>query len=226
VGRTLFNIYKGEGTNPLAAAFKGDLSGLLVYLIDENPQGWSSINCSACSCDKPKKRQPGQDVDYEDRDLCRCSIAPLPFFNPGRTTTFMTQKNASSSGVEWVYVFDEKNKKMYVLSCSFNDDDGLRNQDAVLKPVAEIDLEGPEPDWERIQYGQALDVYNHYRTLPHHLKFAKEKDYGYAYCPNGHEFRVGWRNPGTECTGCGHIFQLPANLSAVRKISRPSRIQP
>lgn len=229
---------------------------VLHHLLDEHTGGFSSINgvhfttpdpknpkkCKHCWRDIPPKDEPhdkyGLYCNGHGKVECHCH--PESAFADGRKPErdwTITHKNASECGCEWVYVVDAKAGKMYVLS-SVNEDGskmigmfGFGNPDAKWQPVAVVDLDAPEPDWKRVEYGLALDVWEHYRTLPHHAQYAKGKDDGHAYCPNGHEFYEGWRNPGDVCegkyvnaqgstsgsgpfhySGCGHVFTLPATM--------------
>lgn len=238
LGKELFDAYKGTTGTAELDKFKGDLEGLLAYLIDEHPAGWSTIQAHECFYpeEHTKKRERGEPKNYGDRSVCNCTLWPEPYTDKPWS---VTQKNASDSGCEWVYAFDVKNKKMYVLS-SVNEDGskmigmfGCGNPDAEWKPVACVDLDGEEPDWERVQYGAALDVYNYYRTREDCTVHQKGEDDDAAYCPSGHEFYKGWRQPGDVCEGrsvnargetsglgpfhpegCGHKFELPALDSA------------
>lgn len=200
LGQTLFLAYKGETGTPDLDQFKGDLEGLLKYLIDEHPAGWSSIQANPC-----------QAYPAEHRDVK------------------ITQKNASGSGCEWVYAFDVKKKQMYVLS-SVNEDGskmigmfGFGNEDAEWKPVGCVDLEGDEPDWDEITYGSIeTRLFRYYKET-----FTKDTELPQyiAQCPNGCAFYQshGYK-PGDKCDGeqyrathyerehqkpCGHIFSLP-----------------
>ncbi|CAM6031393.1 unnamed protein product, partial [Sphagnum compactum] len=120
----------------------------------------------------------------------------------------ITQKNASYSGCEWVYAIDPATMKMYVMS-SVNEDGskmigmfGSGNPDAQWKPVGVVDLNDPaEPDWDRVQYGASLDVYNQYRAMPHHVECMENASDEDAYCPKGHPFYKGRRYPGDVCEG-------------------------
>ena len=68
----------------------------------------------------------------------------------------VTEKNAAGIGCEWVYAFNQKTQ-MIVLG-SYNEDGGkmigmfgMGNPDAKWRIKAVIDLNGPEPNWEKIK---------------------------------------------------------------------------
>ena len=66
----------------------------------------------------------------------------------------VTEKDAAGSGIEYVYVFDGSTK-MRILS-SYSEGRkvigmfGVGDPDSVWVEVAVVDLEGPEPDWKRL----------------------------------------------------------------------------
>lgn len=71
----------------------------------------------------------------------------------------VTQENAAGSGVEWVYAFPPDGTKMLVLSSytmiTGSEEKmigffGMGDDNAVWKPVAVIDLDGDEPEWDRV----------------------------------------------------------------------------
>ena len=205
-------------------------------------------NCKYCwKPAMPKKKAARAALEKEYKQYAYCDNAGEPtiacFCHHGgvrrsdEPDNVVTQADASDAGCEWVYAFDLANAKMYVLS-SVNEDGskmigmfGSGNPNGKWKPVACIDLDGEEPDWDDVQYGLAKKVYEHYRTLPHHVQYAENADDRYAYCPRGHKFHMGWRYPGEVCEGrslnkdgkesgmspfksegCGHVFALPDGM--------------
>jgi len=74
----------------------------------------------------------------------------------------ITEKNASSSGIEWVYAFNEEKNEMHILASYYDPNGkfagkkmigmfGFGDPNAVWKTVVVVDLNGDEPDWERIK---------------------------------------------------------------------------
>ena len=70
--------------------------------------------------------------------------------------TYVTEKDASDIGCEYVYAFTKDGKKMIILSSYCKDGRkmigafGCGDPNAIWKSIAEIDLDGKEPDWEKI----------------------------------------------------------------------------
>jgi hypothetical protein len=67
----------------------------------------------------------------------------------------VTHDNASGSGCEWVYVIDAKKRTMTVLSSMVEGRKmigafGMGDPDAEWWPIARVDLDGVEPEWETI----------------------------------------------------------------------------
>jgi hypothetical protein len=73
----------------------------------------------------------------------------------------VTERNASGSGCEWAYVFTPRERVMAVCSSYVTSIPeavgqkmigffGMGDPDAEWKPVAIVDLDGPEPDWQAI----------------------------------------------------------------------------
>ena len=137
LGKTLVEAYYGF--------FKKDLKKMLKLLCDDHPAGWSTINNADFS------KEPG---------YCENGFAtegptegPKCYCHGGRKQdeSIITEKDASDCGCEYVYAFDEKENKLYVLSSYTEDDDGgsrrkmigrfgMGDPDAIWKPIKLIDL--------------------------------------------------------------------------------------
>jgi hypothetical protein len=136
LGPTLFALYNGH--------FKRDLKAMLKYLIDDHPAGWSTIN------DRDFAQPPGFGGEGPN---CYC--------HGGRSEEeqLVTELNASDCGCEYAYVFDVAKNAMLVLS-SFRKKKGTKMtgmfgggaeaKDVVWKIIGSVDLNGPEPEWERM----------------------------------------------------------------------------
>jgi len=68
----------------------------------------------------------------------------------------VTHKNAASIGCEYSYVFDDDGHTMTILSSYHAGGHkmigmfGMGDPEAVWRPIAVIDLDGPEPDWGKL----------------------------------------------------------------------------
>jgi hypothetical protein len=140
LGRTLFRIRRRD--------FNGDTKAMLNALIDKHAAGWSTIvgRDFALTPGFCTARVPGQDTDDEDkRPECYCHG------DRSEEGWTVTHKNAAGSGVEYAYVFD--GPRMLILG-SFCCDGakmvgmfGVGDPKAIWSVIAEVDLDGPEPDW-------------------------------------------------------------------------------
>jgi hypothetical protein len=124
LGQTLYHLYREQ--------FDRDLPRMLHVLIDEHPAGWSNINAA--------------DFTTSTELRCYCHGDRSDESNP------VTDTNACDLGCEWAYAFTE-NAHMLV-TASFCPDGrkmigwfGFGNPKATWKVVADVDLEGDEPDW-------------------------------------------------------------------------------
>lgn len=74
----------------------------------------------------------------------------------GEPEQVVTEKDASAIGCEYAYVIDEKAGTMAILSSYCRDGRkmigmfGMGDPEAVWRPIAIVSLDGPEPDWERL----------------------------------------------------------------------------
>lgn len=151
LGKTLWGLYHGH--------FKKDLKLMLQVLIDEHPAGWSTIN----GADFNKAAGYIGDFGY-NVDTPYGSRNPVCYCHGDRSEEGwrVTQENASGSGVEYVYGFDE-GPTLVVLSSYCADGDkmvgafGMGDPQATWKEIARVPLEGPEPDWGRIGCGEDFE---------------------------------------------------------------------
>lgn len=127
-----------------ASQFSGDTAVLLKHLIDAHPGGWSTINDTAdgtplaeCKC------------------YCKAHGGDSDSKGPG-----VNEHNASGCGCEWAYVFDGNGKmEVQVSICGPGRFEGQKMVGAfgcgdpkgTWKTIATVDLNGPEPDWAKIE---------------------------------------------------------------------------
>jgi hypothetical protein len=154
LGVALWGLYHGH--------FQKDLRRMLEVLIDEHPAGWSTITSGDFSL------APGYNRSLEGEDRrphCYCHG------DRSEEENLITHKNAADVGCEYVYGFDE-GPTLVVLSSYCADDGpfagkkmigmfGSGDPKATWKEIGRIPLEGPEPDWERIQCGENLERCGH-----------------------------------------------------------------
>lgn len=147
LGKTLWGLYHGH--------FKKDLARMLQVLIDEHPAGWSTIN------NKDFTLEPGYaDAGNEPAPICYCHG------QRHEEEWLVTHKDASGSGCEYVYGFDE-GPVLVVLSSYWVDGTkmigafGMGDPDALWSEIARIPLQGPEPDWERVNCGEQFERCTH-----------------------------------------------------------------
>jgi len=143
LGEQLWSLYHGF--------FKGDLKRMLRFLINEHPAGWSTI------CNKDFSLKAGY-VDMNDPSY-REDRRPQCYCHGSRhkKAHVLTDKNASGSGVEYVYAFDEKTNTMYILSSYIKSGAkmigffGAGDPNAEWRAIAAVDLNGAEPNWKMIE---------------------------------------------------------------------------
>ena len=135
LGQALFRLRNGH--------FRMNTEALLRTLIDEHPAGWSTV------VERNFDRTPGFSMkEHEDRPHCYCHGER----KEGGWT--VTEQNAAGSGVEFVYGFD--GSKMVILGSYMADGMkmvgmfGVGDDNAAWAVIAEVDLNGPEPDWEAL----------------------------------------------------------------------------
>ena len=134
LGKTLFNLRNDH--------FKKDTKAILKVLIDEHKAGWSTI------VEGDFTKEPG--FGNEGAPQCYCHGSRKAKGHK------ITPKNAAECGGEYVYCFSKDGKTMRILSSYCPDGDkmvgmcGFGDPDAEWKTIAEVDLDGNEPDWKKI----------------------------------------------------------------------------
>lgn len=142
LGATLFELFNGH--------FKRDLESMLKYLIDDHPAGWSTINNADFTMEPGFINRSGDDSKYKHGPECYChgKRSEKPWV--------VTDENASESGCEYAYGFTPGSTVMRVMA-SFCDNGakmigmlGSGDPDAKWSMLADVDLLGDEPDWEKM----------------------------------------------------------------------------
>jgi len=147
LGETLWRLYHGQ--------FDEDLEAMLKTLIDDHPAGWSTI----CGKDFDLKAGFGNITTKDMDDKTVKYRRPQCYCHGERKEKewLVTDKNASSSGVEWTYAFDVEKKTMQVLSSFCENGEkmigffGCGDPKAKWRIMAIVDLEGKEPNWKEIE---------------------------------------------------------------------------
>ena len=148
VGKALYDAYNGH--------FKQDISKMLSYLIDEHPAGWSNL----VGADLRKKTGFRKDRAMQ-KTLARRSRGEITWEQyrsienypecychgerrePADLRTSEEAERCDHYGdIEWLYVISQGDRP--VLSIF-----DLPPGRATL--VAQVDLQGPEPDWQNIE---------------------------------------------------------------------------
>lgn len=143
LGRALFRI-KNE-------RFRIGVEPMLKMLIDEHPAGWSTV------VDKRFDPSPGagcMETPKDDEPRCYCHGTRH------EQGWAVTHDNASASGVEYAYVFD--GSKMLVVGSYCRDGAkmigmfGSGDENAQWAVIAEVDLDGKEPDWDALDQASPI----------------------------------------------------------------------
>jgi len=157
LGATLWNLYHGH--------FNRDLNQMLKVLIDDHPAGWSSLN----ACDFAQ--EPGFIEPLDSTHEGESASRPQCYCHGERQEEgwLVTDGNASGSGCEWAYAFTsatttdgQYHHTMLVLS-SYTPHGkmigmfGQGDPKALWPVVAVVNLNGAEPEWERIEEAEPLD---------------------------------------------------------------------
>jgi len=153
LGQTLFNLYNEQ--------FKHDLKAMLKTLIDDHPAGWSTIN------GKDFSLEPGW-VDTISSKVVVESLKPQCYCHGVRHEEgcVFDETNASGSGCEWAYVFDEIAKTMEVYASIISEETatnlnlpkgtkmigafGCGDEHGVWVRVYTVNLEKSAPIWNEI----------------------------------------------------------------------------
>jgi hypothetical protein len=103
------------------------LTNALRFMIDQHPAGWS-VAGEECYCHPKRERE---------------AEGPNPF----------THKDVGKdSDIEWVYVFDEENNRLFV-------------RDTGHDAEEIVDLAAPEPDWSHVECSEDLSRCHHYARV-------------------------------------------------------------
>lgn len=141
LGATLFSLFNGH--------FKKQLKPMLEFLIDQHPAGWSTIQGADFTLPAGFRENDWKDADKPHGPACYCHGDRR---EKGR---HLTQANASDSGCEYAYVFSDGDK-MEILSSYCGDGAkmigmfGCGDPDATWSVIGEVDLNGPEPKWDKM----------------------------------------------------------------------------
>ena len=155
LGATLWELYHGH--------FNLDLDAMLKVLIDDHPAGWSSLHAADLD-QQPGFAEPLHPTSQStDQPQCYCHG------DRQEEEWLVTDENASGSGCEWAYAFTSAkttdgtpHNTMLVLS-SYTPDGkmigyfGMGDDQAVWLVIAVVDLNGQEPNWEKIEAAKPLD---------------------------------------------------------------------
>lgn len=146
LGRTLWLLLWEE--------FRGDVEGLLRFVIDDHPGGWSHLKPGPVV-----RRSPdGEDVldgDAAERQCyCHGYFAERDGYVPARYAgcscgDLGTDADCDPLTIRWVYVLDPKARSLAVLRSTGS---GARRRH---REVARLLLDGPEPDWQALDAGRS-----------------------------------------------------------------------
>ena len=148
MGATLWNLLHGH--------FKNNLPAMLAYLIDAPHAvgGWSAIVGKDFSL-KPGytwQKATAGGAKYEVYSKRPDYRRPQCFAGrAGEDASLFTEKDfENGTDVEWLYVFNETERKLFVRDVFAKED------------VAVIDLNGEQPDWSKIECGENFERGSHY----------------------------------------------------------------
>jgi hypothetical protein len=175
LGATLYKLYTGH--------FERDLGKMLTFLIDKHGAGWSTINgadfnLEAGYDENAARYEAGADgkPDYSKP----IPHGPRCFCHGTRHEEAQLIDQDTDAGMEWAYVFDEEKRVMHVLERVYTDD--TKNAGKHMTGMfgygaeghqrwadrASIELDGPAPDWEKVECGEHYEHCHHYAS--HHIK--------------------------------------------------------
>lgn len=158
VGATLYQAIRDH--------FKGDIEAALRYLINDHPAGWSCL-VGADFTLKPGFSNFTTLKKYLNADGTTNWDAYFKSPKQRRPKCYchgdrheerhdLTLNNASAIGCEYAYIISPESRKMYVLSSYCEDGEkmigmfGMGDEGAEWKLIGEVDLDGPEPDWDKM----------------------------------------------------------------------------
>ena len=147
MGATLWTLLRGH--------FQDDLSAMLKYLIDAKHAhaGWSAL------VGKDFNLRPGYTWQKATADGAKYEVyskrpdyrRPQSFASRPEDPYLFTEKDLEDgTHVEWLYVFDQEHRKLFVRDVSAKED------------VAVIDLDGEEPKWTPVECGENFERCKHY----------------------------------------------------------------
>lgn len=170
LGKTLWELYH--------TVFGKDLEALLKAVVDDHPAGWSSLHASDFNVadDGMQKTDGGSGETAVSLDLnCYCHG------DRNEDPWEVNERNAAGSGIEYVYAFSRnglngesriasveqplaeqhlaEQPTLFVLSSYRANGDkmigmfGCGDPDAKWRVIAQVDLDGEEPDWQGVADG-------------------------------------------------------------------------
>ncbi len=155
MGMTLWNLLHDH--------FKNNLRAMLAYLIDapHAQAGWSALVGKDFKL-KPRyiwQKAITDGVKYEVYSKRADYLRPQCFAGrPGEEPYLFTAKDLEGgTDIEWLYVFDESERKLFIRDVSAKEDVGV------------IDLDGPEPNWVDAECGANFERCSHYAWV-HNLQ--------------------------------------------------------
>lgn len=158
LGQTLFLLINGH--------FKGDIESALRVLLDEHPAGWSTINGKDFTLApgysglnfNTFERKDGT-LDWDAYYASPENLRPQCYCHGSRSEEAwdLPLNKAAGSGCEYAYIISPETRSMHVLSSYRGDGTkmvgffGLGDADADWRLLATVDLDGPEPNWDKVE---------------------------------------------------------------------------
>jgi hypothetical protein len=162
LGATLWKLYRGH--------FKRDLEGMLTFLIEKHPAGWSTINNADFALPAGFQEAKYQTKRNGDNDYSKpIPHGPICYCHGGRHEEASPVTEKDDCGMEWAYVFNIEEKLMHVLERVFTDNAvstgganlGGKHMVGMFgcgapghqrwQEIAVIALDGPKPDWKSLR---------------------------------------------------------------------------
>lgn len=143
LGKTLWELYHGH--------FNRELETMLKVLVDEHPS-WSTIN------DADFQKAPGY-IEYPRQTRHDGTDPPQCYCHGDRSedVSNFPLSEAAGVGCEWAYLLDPRTRHMQVLSSYRQNGSkmigmfGAGDPDSKWAVVADVALEGDEPDWKGME---------------------------------------------------------------------------